>query len=283
MASPDEAWPTLLIFSLIGLTVLLGAVYILLSSTISRIEIEGEEIRWFDWKGKVKVQARSDEIMGIEGGSLSSESTGCTILTRNGNIKVVSSVNDLGLLRLIIRNAKNGFTAWESTVRGPFPGQYIPPEREYNYRVSPYMPFGFMITGVIGFLFYKSFSLGSLDGPKVSAPLWLQGFLILFGTPGYWMLLTFWNEKIILGPDGIRWQKWSGKQLAVTLDQVIDFDYKKTRSSRSGATSEVFRIFTPKGTIAFSSAMGDFNKLKEEIEKLVASRDPSLSAVLENG
>lgn len=272
----------LLIFSLIGLSVLLGAFYMLLSSTIGRIEVEGEEIRWFDWKGKLKVKARSDEIVGIEGGSLSPESTGCTILTQNGSIEVASSVNDFGLLRLIVRNAKNGFSSWENTVRGPFLGQYVPVEREYNYRVSSYMPFGFIITGVIGFLFYKSFSLGPLDGPKVSAPFWLQGFLLLFGTPGYWMLLTFWNEKIVLGPDGIHWQNWSGKKLDVSLNEVIDFDYKKTRSSKSGTTSEVVRIFTSKGTIAFSSAMGDFNKLKHEIEKLVASRDPSSSTMLEN-
>jgi hypothetical protein len=268
-ATPSQAEAMKWAFMAIGSLVFIGGLFLVVRTTNERIEIEGEEVRWFDWLGREKVRAPSSEVVSLLDGDSNN-----SVETSHGKIKFSRYINDAGLLRSILSQAHHGFSGWTARNVGRSVGSYIPAELTCGYQWTYLHFFSFLWLAVLGFMFVMSFSLGPADGPKHAAPWFMYAIVAVFAIPGVWMQLTAWNEKITIGPDGLRWKDCLGRnRVGVPLAEIISFDTQWVRGENS--SSEQLRIFTAEGTVSASSYLRHYYDLKAELDRVIRSRQPA--------
>lgn len=245
----------------------------------ARVEIDGEEIAWYDWRGKLRVKAFSRDVESVDYVTSIVGRKTCWVETANGLIKFSTEIGNFGLLKSLLMEAKDGFSNWEVRHTLAFPGSYQPAERSFNYRWSYLHFFSFMWLGVIGLMLFVALFIGPLNGTKETTPFFMYVVLFLFALPGVWMQMTGWIEKISIGPAGIVWINWQGKvKIQASLDDIISLETQRV-SNDGGPDAETLRVFTKQGTISAMSYLKGYKDLKAEIQKVLDSRAKALASV----
>ena len=251
-------------FCFLGFLAVVGSVCAFLKWLNDRIEIEGEAIRWIDWKGKLRVEVTSDQVSKL---TPSSGLSRFVVTTSKGEIRFSKSINDFGILKSMLEQASQGFTGWQQRIVSRNPVTYSPMTVVGNYR------FGSMFAFSVVWLLFTGFMLVMMVFMSSTGVPWPAiGFLLLLMTPGIYMQLMSWNESIILSPVGIRWIDWRRRErVNVGLNDIVSFDTQVVHSENS--TSEQLKIYTDQGTISAMSYLKNYQVLKVEIGKILQSRE----------
>ncbi|MBI1332615.1 MAG: hypothetical protein GC165_07020 [Armatimonadetes bacterium] len=265
-ATIDQA-RTLQVITL-GIAITVGALVLwtVLWVLNTKIVIDGEDIRYYNWLGRVTLHSTSNRIMLIPDDSRPS---GTKYMTEAGEIKIRTQINNYGALLSILNNARYGFQHWDQRQRKH--ATYHPSPMTFTYRWTFMHFFSFLWLGVL--LFFASLEAG-VWGPRPGgmSPAALYTVLLVFSIPGIWLQMTGWVERIVIGPDGIKWIDWTGKtRMSSPFDDIEGSDTSSTYSG-NGVRSESLQVYTDHGTIQASSYLQSYSLLKHEIDRVVQSR-----------
>ncbi|MBS1703869.1 MAG: hypothetical protein JST12_19555 [Armatimonadetes bacterium] len=258
------------VFSLLGFTAILGGIYALMKGLNEKFEVTVNSLRWYDWRGRLIANITPSQILGVESRPRSSK---FVIQTENRKISIYKNMQNFGILRLMVEGAKEGnFDAWRTQLMQRHAPTYTPESRVFTYRLSYLAFFAVLWNGFI--LAASCFVLSSsISSGQYSGILMVLAILTIFGTPGVWMAMTVVNERVELTGTEIIWTNWLKTKLAVPYGEILDTDVELV--SCDGSSAEYFRIITLRGMITVAQYLGGYKTLKEEIQRVMDSRDPA--------
>ena len=261
------AFVVAVIIAFVGLSFFAASIYMWRSWFFERVEFDPEELIKYDGPKHVETRLRISEVNDVgvvEEGRL----RGYITVTAGATcIEIPTSVLHYDQVLEMVKGFSTNERKIEtlpSMVSNLATMKPLTETRTFSYRFSSVHIMSFCAFAFLVFDLVRSSLTGnSIIGDRQLSVV-VYGILAITGT---WSQLVGWNEKITLGPEGLKWNDWKGSQrVTATLSQIQTVTVFK--SAKSGKTV----IETEKGTIKVAAYIRNYEDLIQEVQRIIDKR-----------
>ena len=257
----SDALPMLYLMLFLGIAAACAAVITFCFALTARVEVSDGFVCSYNFLGaqRVKGSLATAEVQGTMG-------TAVKVVTDGGSFKVYQAIQDYGalmdLLQPKVAEARGKRIAAERQNLASLPTS------TFSYRWTFTHLMSFVILAFVVFFDVGWFSQESAKGNFLGAIGVAAGCTVVFGGVGVFLLLQGFNEKVILGPDGITWvDKFGSPRIQSGFDAIANFTINNSPSGRGTVAS--LQVFTDRGTIQVSSYIRGYSDLVDILMRFV--------------